>query len=64
MDIFRPERVRRDETKQRFDVDPDLEKISPHLPDEEINLLFPFEKLILKAEEGSSKQIDCTDFTS
>ena len=31
-------------TKQRFDIDPDLEKISPHLPDEEINLLFPFRK--------------------
>ena len=30
--------------EQRFDVDPDLEKISPHLPDEEINLLFPFRK--------------------
>jgi len=32
------------ETKQRFDVDPFLEKISRHVPDEEINLLFPFRK--------------------
>jgi hypothetical protein len=31
-------------TRQRFDIDPDLEKISPHLPDEEINLLFAFRK--------------------
>ena len=31
-------------TKQRFDVDPNLEKISPHIPDEEINFLFPFRK--------------------
>jgi hypothetical protein len=27
--------------KQRFDVDPVLEKISPHMPDEEIDFLFP-----------------------
>ena len=31
-------------TKQRFDVDPILGKISHHLPDEEINVLFPFKK--------------------
>ena len=31
-------------TKQRFDFDPILEKISHHIPDEEINLLFPFKK--------------------
>jgi hypothetical protein len=31
-------------TKQRFDVEPILEKISPHIPDEEINFLFPFRK--------------------
>jgi len=31
-------------TKQRFDFDPVLEKISHHIPDEEINLLFPFKK--------------------
>jgi len=31
-------------TKQRFDFDPILEKISRHIPDEEINLLFPFKK--------------------
>jgi len=30
--------------KQRFDFDPILEKISHHIPDEEINLLFPFKK--------------------
>jgi hypothetical protein len=30
------------DTKQRFDVDPILEKISPHIPDDEIDLLFPF----------------------
>ena len=30
--------------KQRFDVDPILEKISPHIPDEEIDFLFPFRK--------------------
>ena len=29
-------------TKQRFDVDPILEKISPHIPDDEIDFLFPF----------------------
>jgi hypothetical protein len=28
-------------TKQRFDVDPILEKISPHIPDDEIDFLFP-----------------------
>jgi hypothetical protein len=31
-------------TKQRFDIDPILEKIAPHIPDEEINFLFPFRK--------------------
>jgi hypothetical protein len=31
-------------TKQRFDFDSILEKISHHMPDEEINLLFPFKK--------------------
>ncbi len=30
--------------KQRFDVDPLLKSISPHIPDEEINSLFPFRK--------------------
>ena len=30
------------DTKQRFDVDPILEKISSHIPDDEIDLLFPF----------------------
>lgn len=30
------------ETKQRFDVDPVLVKISSYIPDEEIDLLFPF----------------------
>ncbi len=28
--------------RQRFDVDPILEKISPHIPDDEIDFLFPF----------------------
>ena len=28
--------------KQRFDVDPILEKISPYIPDNEIDFLFPF----------------------
>jgi hypothetical protein len=31
-------------SKQRFDVDPILKSISPHIPDEEINTLFPFRK--------------------
>jgi transposase len=30
--------------KQRFDLDPLLEKISLHIPDEKINFLFPFRK--------------------
>ena len=30
--------------KQRFDVDPILEKISSHIPDDEIDFLFPFRK--------------------
>ena len=30
------------QTKQRFDVDPILEKLSPHIPDDEIDFLFPF----------------------
>jgi hypothetical protein len=29
---------------QRFDLDPLLERISPHIPDEEVNFLFPFRK--------------------
>jgi len=32
------------DTKQRFDVDPVLEKISSHIPDDEIDFLFPFRK--------------------
>ena len=32
------------DTSQRFDVDPLLEKISPHIPDDEIDFLFPFRK--------------------
>ena len=31
-------------TAQRFDVDPILEKISSHIPDNEIDFLFPFRK--------------------
>lgn len=30
--------------QQRFDVDPILKSISPHIPDEEIDSLFPFRK--------------------
>jgi len=30
--------------RHRFDVDPILEKISPHIPDEEINYLLPFRR--------------------
>jgi hypothetical protein len=30
--------------RQRFDVDPILKNIFPHIPDEEINSLFPFRK--------------------
>lgn len=30
--------------KQRFDVDSILEKVSPHIPDDEIDFLFPFRK--------------------
>ena len=30
--------------RQRFDVDPILKNISPHIPDEEINSLFPFRR--------------------
>jgi hypothetical protein len=32
------------DTAQRFDVDPILEKISSHIPDNEIDFLFPFRK--------------------
>ncbi|MDZ4383592.1 MAG: transposase [Thermodesulfovibrionia bacterium] len=32
------------DTAQRFDVDPILEKISSHIPDNEIDSLFPFRK--------------------
>lgn len=32
------------DTAQRFDVDPILEKISFHIPDNEIDFLFPFRK--------------------
>jgi len=42
-------------TKQRFDADSILEKISPHIPDEEINFL-NLAKVIasrLKQHEGS-----------
>jgi len=42
-------------TKQRFDVDPNLEKISPHIPDEEINLLFPFRKFNIQGRRRKFK---------
>ena len=38
--------------KQRFDLDPVLEKISPHIPDEEIDFLFPYRNF---KSQGRSK---------
>jgi len=38
--------------KQRFDVDPILKKISPHIPDEEIDFLFPYRNF---NKQGRSK---------
>ena len=45
--------------KHRFDVDPGLEKISPHIPDEEINSLFPFRKFHVqgRVREFQSSQL-------
>lgn len=42
-------------TKQRFDFDPILEKISYHIPDEEINLLFPFKKFNIQGRSRKFK---------
>ena len=42
-------------TKQRFDVDSILEKISPHIPDEEINVLFPFLKFNTQGRRSKFK---------
>jgi len=46
-------------TRHRFDVDPVLEKISPHIPDEEINSLFPFRKFQVqgRVREFQSSQL-------
>ena len=46
-------------TRHRFDVDPVLEKISPHIPDEEINSLFPFRKFHIQGRlrEFQSSQL-------
>lgn len=42
-------------TKQRFDFDPILEKISHHIPDEEINLLLPFKKFKIQGRRRKFK---------
>jgi len=42
-------------TKQRFDFDPNLEKIFHHIPDEEINLLFPFKKFNIQGRSRKFK---------
>ena len=42
-------------TKQRFDVDSILEKISPHIPDDEINFLFPFRKFNIQGRRRKFK---------
>ncbi len=41
-------------TKQRFDFAPTLERISHYIPDEEINLLFPFKKF---NTQGSKQEV-------
>jgi hypothetical protein len=41
--------------KQRFDVDPILEKISPHIPDEEIDFLFPYRNFNTQGRSKSLK---------
>ena len=41
--------------KQRFDVDPILEKISPHIPDEEIDFLFPYRNFSTQGRSKSFK---------
>ena len=41
--------------KQRFDVDPVLEKISPHIPDEEIDFLFPYRNFNTQGRSKSFK---------
>jgi len=41
--------------KQRFDVDPVLEKISPHIPDKEIDFLFPSRKFNTQGRSKSYK---------
>ena len=41
--------------KQRFDIDPVLEKISPHIPDREIDFLFPYRKYHTQGRSKSYK---------
>ena len=41
--------------KQRFDVDPILEKISHHIPDEEIDFLFPYRNINTQGRSKSFK---------
>ena len=41
--------------KQRFDVDPILEKISPHIPDKEIDFLFPYRNFSTQGRSKSFK---------
>ena len=41
--------------KQRFDVDPILEKISPHIPDKEIDFLFPYRNFNTQGRSKSFK---------
>ncbi len=48
--------------KQRFDVDPILEKISPHIPDREIDF-FRIEILILRVDQGHLKRVSFTGHT-
>ncbi len=43
------------DTKQRFDVDPVLEKISRDIPDDEIDLLFPFRNFNIQGRKRTFK---------
>jgi len=42
-------------TKQRFDVDPVLEKISHYIPDDEIDFLFPFRNFNIQGRKRTFK---------
>ena len=48
--------------KQRFDLDPILEKISPHIPDEEIDFLFPYRNFA-RVDQDHSKRVSFTGHT-